>query len=323
VTDLHELRRLEPWFYRAPSAHNAQPWLLLYGADRIELRFDPDRHLAAGDPTRRDLLLSLGAFVEAVLVASAAEGIALDFVSAVDIAQARVGAFTAGVDVYETPFGLNDLERRGTSRLRYAPRRLGQQELEAARRQLGPGERLQDVPARQFLDLFTTADRWLYESSAVVAELRSWLRLSRRHPRYELDGLSYECLGLSRAEASAVGLLLRPGIYRLVRTLGLHRAFTASSRSALEVDASVLVLTGPAEREEEILAAGRSLLRVWLSLSSAGCYTHPLSQLIDCGTSSDELGRRLELGPGERLLSVFRAGWSERPARSHRLVDVH
>ena len=93
MTDLRELRRLEPWFYRAPSAHNAQPWVLDYDPERIELGFDPRRHLEAGDPSRRDLFLSLGAFVEAVLVAAAAEGIPLDFAADVDVDGARVGAF--------------------------------------------------------------------------------------------------------------------------------------------------------------------------------------------------------------------------------------
>ncbi len=322
MSDLRELRRLEPWFYRAPSAHNTQPWVLAYAPGRIELHFDPRRHLQAGDPTRRDLLLSLGCFAEAVLIAAAAEGTPLDFFPAVDDDAARAGFFAPRSGTYETQFGPADLERRQTSRLSYAEVRLPDDVVAAAREQLRPGERLHELGARDVVELFTAADRWMYEAPPVVEELRSWLRLSRRDPNYERDGLTYECLALSRLEARAFGLLLRPRVYRLVRALGVHRRFTASARAVLDVDASVLALVGAAHTPEELLLSGRSLLRVWLALSAAGCYTHPLSQIIDCASTERELSERLALGPSRRLLSVFRAGRSDPPPWSHRLVAL-
>jgi len=47
VTDLRELRRLEPLFWRAPSAHNTQPWLLEYSAERIALGVDAENPTGA------------------------------------------------------------------------------------------------------------------------------------------------------------------------------------------------------------------------------------------------------------------------------------
>ena len=93
---------------------------------------------------------------------------------------------------------------------------------------------------------------------------------------------------------------------------------TAASKPLLDVDGSVLVLErdGP----DEILDSGRSLMRVWLALSAAGFYTHPLSQIIDHEVTERELARRLGLSEQQRVLSVFRVGRSDEPARSHRLV---
>jgi len=181
---------------------------------------------------------------------------------------------------------------------------------------------LHELGARDVVDLFAAADRSMYEAPLVVDELRSWLRLSMRDPHYEQDGLTYECLALSRVEALALGFLLRKRVYRFVRMLGLHRAFTASAKSVLEVDGSVLVLAGAANTFEELLLSGRSLLRVWLELSVAGRYTHPLSQIIDCSSTADRLAQRLALEPALRLLSVFRAGRSEPPSQSHRLLTL-
>jgi len=70
----------------------------------------------------------------------------------------------------------------------------------------------------------------------------------------------------------------------------------------------------------EILDSGRSLMRVWLALSAAGFYAHPLSQIIDHQVTERELARRLELSADQRVLSMFRAGRSDEPPRSHRLA---
>jgi nitroreductase len=308
-TDLRELRRLERWFYRAPSAHNTQPWVLTYERDRITLDVDPARHLAVGDPTRRDLFLGLGAFVETVLITCAAEGVSVRFAA---------GEFVGSDRVYETPFGLDDIARRQTSRLRYEPGRLPLEVLAGARRHLRPGERLHELAARDVLPLFIAADRHMYESEATIGELRRWLRLSKRHPDYHRDGLTYECLDLSTVEARALALLLRPKLYRLVKATRLQRTFTAASKSLLDVDGSVLVLEH--EAAGEILDSGRALMRVWLELSAAGFYTHPLSQIIDHRVTERELAGRLGLSEDQRVLSVFRVGRSDEPARSHRLA---
>ena len=319
MSDLRDLRRLEPQFLRAPSAHNAQPWLLDYATDRIELRFDSARELPAGDPTRRDLFLSLGALVEAVLIAATGAGASLEFEPAIDVERRRVGAFVAAAVPYATSFTPDDLERRQTSRLVYAPGRLSSDDLADARAALGSEEALHELPARELVDLYVRADRHLYDSPHVVEELRSWLRLSRRDPRYGQDGLTSECLALSRPAAAAVALLLRPGVYPLVRALRVHRTFTRATRGLLDRDGSVIVLSGPVETLAQVLGHGRSLFRVWLALARRGLYTHPLSQILDCTETERELAAIVAAASPARPFSVFRAGRSEPPARSHRL----
>ncbi len=220
---------------------------------------------------------------------------------------------------YRTSFDPEDLERRRTSRLAYEPGRLGDDDLRAARQELGTDEMLCEVAGAEIVDLYVQADRRLYDSPAVVEELRSWLRLSRRHSRTAQDGLSRDCLALGRAEALAFAFMLRPRVYPLVRFLRLHRTFTSSTTSLLE-RGSILVLAGTARTPEALLDHGRSLLRVWLALGRRGYYTHPLSQILDDPTTERELASRRALGDEARLLSVFRVGRSAQPSRSARLV---
>lgn len=305
MTDLRELRRLEPVFWRAPSAHNTQPWLLEYAPDRIALSFDPARALPASDPTRRDLFLGLGAFVEAVLIAAAAEGIALRY---------ERRAFAAADGVYETTFTPQDLEHRRTSRVPYAGVPVEPEVLADARSQLRAGETLHELREGDVADLLAAADRHLYATRPVVDELRAWLRLDPREQRYHEDGLNAECLALSRVEARVLALALRPRVLPLARPL-----LRASSRRVLRGGASVLVLTGPARDDDDVLESGRSLLRTWLALDRRRHRTHPLSQILDCDETAAELARRL--GTRDRPLAVFRAGVSPTPARSPRIVE--
>jgi len=54
-----------------------------------------------------------------------------------------------------------------------------------------------DAVVPQLVDeLLPLADRWVHGSPDQVAELRRWLRLDRREPRYRLDGLTSEALAL-------------------------------------------------------------------------------------------------------------------------------
>ena len=109
VTDFREL---EPVAQRAPSAHNTQPWTLTYGADHVDIGWDPACALPVSDPTRRDLFLGLGAFVETCLIAAADTGLRV-----VADGLRLVPAATA----YDTPFTVTDLEERRCARGRYEP----------------------------------------------------------------------------------------------------------------------------------------------------------------------------------------------------------
>jgi hypothetical protein len=318
VSDLRALERLEPQFWRAPSAHNTQPWLLTYGPDRIQLAYDPARALPAGDPTQRDLLLSLGAFVETVLIVAADVGTSLEFEPAPEVEPQRVGAFVQAPEPYETSLTRDDVARRQTSRLAYVPIRVSPDELADARDHVAEGAELHELEARDLVDLVEEADRHLYESDDVAAELRAWLRLTPRHPRYAVDGLSYNCLDLSRLQATAVSLLLRRRVLPAVRKVGLHRSFSDSTTKLLEHEGSAFVLVADAGSAQQVLGHGRSLCRVWLALGRHGLHTHPLSQIIDCPATEHELASRVG-APGRRVLSVFRVGRSKRPARSHRM----
>ncbi|MEV6692782.1 nitroreductase [Micromonospora sp. NPDC051196] len=315
--DLDAFRALEPLCWRAPSAHNTQPWRLRYEPEAIRVGWTAAHTLPAGDPTGRDLRLSLGAFVETCLIVAADADLHLQYVA--DHEDQWVGWLQPAEDRYPTPFRATDVWERRTDRGRFSagpdPEALAAVDREA--RQAGGEVRV--VPQADRLSaLLRTADRHLYADPAVTAELRRWLRLDPTHPNYHTDGLTDRCLALSRPVAMGLGAAL--AAYPVLRPLGLPRLLAAAD-DPLARGGTVLALVAPDRLDQAgQIEFGRVLMRCWLTLHTAGLATHPLSQLIDVAVTRTTLGTLLDVAP-DRLLHVTRVGRPTRPApRSARRV---
>jgi hypothetical protein len=314
MTWVSELRALEDDCRRAPSAHNTQPWLSRYTSESVDIHWDPSRALPDSDPTRRDLFLSLGAFVETALIVAASAGLAVHAEVAVDHATLRAARLVPADTVYDTPFTVGSVRQRRCARGGYAPGTLDPATL------AGLGADLRQVPTRELVAPLAEADRWMFGTPAVVDELRAWMRLSPKHPRYHLDGLTDRAMALSRVEAAGLAAMIGPRAYRVTRRLGGPALLAAASKGLLRYDGSVLILVGSAVTPEAVIDHGRELVRVWLALSERGLHVHPLSQLLDCAATSARLAARLDLAPDESPLAVFRAGRPlDTPPRSARI----
>jgi hypothetical protein len=314
MTWVSELRALEDDCRRAPSAHNTQPWLPRYTSESVDIHWGPSRALPDSDPTRRDLFLSLGAFVETSLIVAASAGLAVRAEVAVDHATLRAARLVPADTVYDTPFTVESVRQRRCARGGYAPGTLDPATL------AGLGADLRQVPTRELVAPLAEADRWMFGTPAVVDELRAWMRLSPKHPRYHLDGLTDRAMALSPVEAAGLAAMIGPRAYRVTRRLGGPALLAAASKGLLRYDGSVLILVGSAVTPEAVIDHGRELVRVWLALSERGLHVHPLSQLLDCAATSARLAARLDLAPDESPLAVFRAGRPlDTPPRSARI----
>ncbi|MEU8112216.1 hypothetical protein [Micromonospora sp. NPDC048947] len=283
---VEQLRATEAICRRAPSAHNTQPWRPEYHTDEIAIDVDPACRLPDSDPTGRDLALGIGAFVETCLIVSAELGLT--------VTVAPGPRLVPAAQRYATPFTIADIEARRVARGPYAPGYVD----DAVLADLEPG--IAHVPTRDLVSDLAVADRWMFRTPAVAVELRDWLRLSPRHPRYHLDGLTDRALSLSRTEARVLSAALRA--YPVTRRLGLPALLAASGRGLLRYDGSVLVLL--AVDGDDQIRSGRRLLRTWLALARHDLAVHPLSQLIDCPATAGRLADRVAGQP----LAVFRVG---------------
>lgn len=302
---------------RAPSAHNTQPWTVTVTGDaRLAIGWEAARALPLGDPTGRDLMLSLGCVAEALAVVAADLGFAAHVDWAVDRVACRAGTVVlTGADQSADLLSgelLMALRERRTARGPHV-QHPSVDEVQALAGTAGVDAVV--LPGALVDELLPVADRWSMEGPA-ADELAQWLRLDRADPRYVQDGLSDRALELSRPEAVGLRWAMHPRIAPWLRRTGAMRVL--ARQATVRPVGTVVALTDPADlSDEELAALGRRLLRLWLVADRSGWSAHPLSQLLDCPQTQVALGRALGAVP----CAVFRLGRpATRPVRSARLT---
>ena len=342
---------------RAPSPHNTQPWAVRVVDGRIEVAVVPERVLSAGDPSFRDLLLSLGAWVESATIAAAADGRGLvveptTHLDRLDDLPVH-GPADPGSPVLvlrpddapsPTPFTPQDVLGRRTHRgtLSTGP------DVSADVPGMPSWLRLVELDDAAMTRLVRLGLAWTASRTSIAAELVRWLRLSPEHPRYTQDGMTDQMLLLpSWAARLGAPATRRPGLHSAaLRLAGLagrtveavDRARPLPRPTDAPPDAPrhlVLVADSDAIRSAteslegrlglppaEVVEAGRALQRAWLHAHRAGLAVAPHSEVVDSPHAVAALRRRIGLRRSSVALAVFSVGRpTTPPPPSPRLID--
>jgi len=319
----------------APSAHNTQPWRFVLPprsdpTGRIEVRWNPERLLLAGDPTDRDLYLALGAAVESACLRASANGAPLRFIPASD-RETGVAGYLEPANDPPDPADLQlaaQLERRYTARVAHLPHPIAaavttrlqdEATLHGCRLYI-----VEDTPRiRQLAVLARQATAAQFADAAVQRELWRWLRLDPARPDYGRDGLTADCLNLRGAALAVARATMPPARMRLLSLPRLHHLLALDAELTLRRSASVLLLTVPmpSPRGRDLVAAGRLLQRLWLIAAEADLTTHPFSALLDCAATARPAATVCgATGPtGESPVALYRMGATPPVPRAPRL----
>jgi len=259
----------------APSAHNRQPWLIgLAGDDTVILWRDRSRDLPHTDPFHRQLVISLGCFLEQMKIAAAEKHIGVRFTlyPAGEDGPVAVAVFEQGAATPDPLFAAI-LDRRTC----HEP--FTDQPLASA-----TAEKLQNY-ATLVLDPQRVA-------ALKKIALQAW-RTEAFHPPSWNESVDLMRFGKGEINANPDGIDLGgPFLETLILSGILTRAGQTDPASSgfkqtiavydnmLGATPAFAVVTTPGNSRLDQIAAGRRWLRLHLAATALGVSVHPVSQAL-------------------------------------------
>eukprot|EP00762_Andalucia_godoyi_P001398 ANDGO_04816.mRNA.1 hypothetical protein len=305
----------------APSSHNVQPWKVrLTGRRSFVIQIDSSRVIPHTDPHNREMLHSIGAFLQSVVLAGRAKGLTVNYeiisTSAVDTDVVRVAVLAppaAPADLMTQDTGtLQLLATRTTDRRAYDSKRPLLESHVRAMTELSPAV------------LYYAADsdegRWIAQGSfrafekqskdsGKQKELSRWITNSFSAAKTSQAGLTPEALGI-------------PWFLRNLFYTVFTKSFMASttfagfsvpdSKIKVEAVAGFVVLYAEDQSPQSMVEVGFLYMDLLLLFGHLGIRSHTYSAILQESPFNQEL--ITVLGLGTRIPAiVLRVGYSDDP----------
>lgn len=314
----------------APSPHNVQPWRLrILSNETAELLIEKRRTLPKEDPTGSFIILSMGLFIEALVIVAGNNSLKLDFQLCQPASRFTPDQIAKTEDAL-LPFARLSLvngepatsefdnalfQKRRTSRISFSSQPVPNEAVAALSKLAREwGHTYQQVTAPEIIESILKRNiEAVFEDLNVPAyhdEIAEWFRFTDRSSRKTRDGLDYRCMNSSRLSfwlAARVPQLLQ---LPLTSTL-LKKVY----RSQLGQVPTIGMLAGPFWDPERAFETGRFLMCFWLELARQDLYIHPYGNLV---TNKPAAATCLELHGVPQVWLIFRIGFSKAPPQSYR-----
>jgi nitroreductase len=261
---------------RAPSVHNSQPWHWCLDGDGVVLFADGSRQLDNADPNGRDLVLSCGAALQHLQVASAAAGWKAQvkrMPNPFNDSQLANVRFTRQEPTGQMLTALGALKQRRTDRRRPAARPVPREQLDSLLA-LGPanGVTIVAVVSRrartELLELVAEAEKAQRLNPAYVDEIVRWSGQD--------DDEGIPASSLLRRETATGGA-------EVAATRFPSGTLTDHAHEPEPVQPALLAICTSSDDTASRLRAGEALGAVLVNGTAAGLAMVPLSQAIEVG----------------------------------------
>jgi nitroreductase len=267
----------------APSGHNSQPWFVrVAGPGEWIVGADPERRLPVVDPDNREVLLSIGAFLENLVRAARVFGHETEIEI---LAQGRFDREVLRVRLAPAAVAESDCLRRIAAR-RTIKSGLGSGLLEPTDLRVleaAAGGNLHYFPrgsshARAMAEAAVENFRIQFSSGAAMAEAAEWTRLSDREAVRFRDGLTPD--GMEIAGFSGFWVRHFMESRDVAGHLWREKAVEKVEAQARE-GAGWLVITSPSDGVADLIASGQRFQRLALAAVPMGLGIHPMTQTLE------------------------------------------
>lgn len=266
----------------APSGHNSQPWRVrIETPHRWTVEADERRRLPAVDPENRELMLSLGAFVENLSIAAGAAG----FLADINLTDAVTGNL-ADIQVTlnrdnPTGYPVRRLTSRRTVKHGHLPKLLSRRDIEVLSEPLDG--RLFYFPAGSpHAKCIREAAVENYRIQAMRMEAQEefvkWLRISSREAREHRDGLSTEGMELTGIKGWYLRHMASPEDFlkESWRLQGIDMTAELAAQGA-----GWLIITSPSQTPADLIEIGRRFEQMALLARELNIGIHPMTQILE------------------------------------------
>ncbi len=290
----------------APSGHNTQPWTVkVVEPGHWVVGSAKERWLPAVDPRNREVLLSLGAFMENLIIAAGALGFEVDQqITAKDpmepeIAHLRLKKGRA------TGFPIEKIKKRRTVRNGFSGDELTREDFRYVVQHEGEACLLSDVPTphAHYFPNNSPEGRYLQEglieANTVQAsrmsareELARWIRWSNKDARQYRNGLTPDSMEIG----GFAGWYVRNFYNRSsVLTEGFRKQTVDMVAKQVRTCGGWLVVTSLGSEVPTLIAYGRAFERLFLKVRDRGIALHPMTQMLE---EKERLKQELTKGLG-------------------------
>jgi len=304
--DEHEILQLAAL---APSGHNTQPWFVQY----LEpyhwiIGNDPTKWLPAVDPTLRETMLSIGAFIKNLEYAASSFGYVCEWtLLAATNQDERVMEVKLSKREPSLIFDIAKIRSRRTVRSGLSSDALKREDLDAIFH--SESDFMHYLPAAsqvgQWINAQTIeANRLQTYRDPAQQELADWIRFSSADAAKQRDGLttgSMEINGMS-------GWVVR-NFYGKASVM--KRDFRERSldqvRKQVAESAGWILITSQDESVASLLETGRRMQRLFLKVRERNIAIHPMTQILE--EPSTRLTLNSSIGMSGKIQFILRTGY--------------
>jgi hypothetical protein len=295
----------------APSGHNSQPWIVAIPDDTgFTIRFDPQRTLPAVDPENRELLLSIGAFIENLCLAAGNAG----YDPEVDIlSQSRTDQDIARIILHPAKpekYPLERLQMRRTVKSGFQSREIKGADVETLAQPLKgrlfyfPARtRHADCIAEGAIEAFR-AQTW---REAAQVELSRWVRFGKKEVARNRDGITTAGMetGLLASWYLDTFMSSKDVLSRTFREKGIDK-----TAAQVREGGGWFIITSADETVADIVDTGQRFQRMGLLAREHHLAIHPMTQQLEEKASREQIARAH--GPGMFPQFILRVGYLDR-----------
>jgi hypothetical protein len=308
----------------APSGHNTQPWFVQY----LEpyhwiIGNDKSKWLPAVDPTQRETILSIGAFIQNLEYAAVSFGYVCDWtLLAATNQDKRVMEVKLVKKESKNAFDISKIKSRRTIRSNFLSDVLKKEDLKYLVN--SEPDFIHYLPAtskeNQFINEQTIeANRLQAYRNPAQQELANWTRFSNKNAEKYRDGLTTASMEIEGVPGWVVRNFYDKGNV-------MKKDFRESSidRIKQEVSASAgwILITSKGNSVATLLETGRRMQRLFLKVREKNIAIHPMTQILEEASTRKLLNH--SIGISKPIQFILRTGYVKNyppPVSLRRAVD--